>query len=651
MLRPSALGGGCRGGVRALALLAWPGWLALTLVLTGSSAARAVAQPAAPAQPTLSFDKVWANYRNAAAAGDAQQSARALARLKELRVERNVYGLYDIGLAFSYQGAILLDKGDLPQAEEQFRQAIAVDPTLPLARFGLARVALASGGVGIFRYLGFTVDGWLATLRSLGTSDYARANFFGLVTVGFFLVAAVFGGILIYRYGVLLEHELAERLEERLGRPTVRALAVGLLLLPLMITFGFGWLPFYWMVVTFAYQSRAEKAVSLAALALLLLVVSPLSGFQRLWARTQVNPIFRAAMSSLHGSFDTADARVLEMAVTQSPEDLDLKRLLAIQYKNLGDYDRAQSVYREILAKQPDDLAAHINSGNIYFAIGDYDGAEIEYRTAIEAHPRSALALYNKSLAHAEKFQFREREEARAKADGLDRGLAGSVAWLEVPGVTPGSEASRRVADVKPGPDEILAKFFGLEQGVEDRPVSIWGAALTRGGGLRLAIGALLFGALLGGLHYGFPSRPQTMRCWKCGSPFCGRCQIGTGRRGLCTQCYHLFVVKDGVSAAARNQKHAEVQDASRFRDKLFRILSLVAPGAGHLAEDRPLVGVLLLTVWVAGWLFIIGGGGTYPLTDDLIGLRSPYPSYLLVGALLAGALAVANLVAQPERA
>jgi tetratricopeptide (TPR) repeat protein len=605
------------------------------------------ALPQAPPPPTLSFDRAWRAYQSAVSAGDPQLSERALARLKELRVERNVYGLQDIALAFSYQGAGHLDQGDLRRAEEEFRRAIALDPTLPLPHFGLARVARSSGGIGLLRYFGYTIEGWLATLGSLGTSHFARANLLGVTTLCLLLVAAIYGGILLYRYAVLLEHELAERLEERLGRPMVRALVVGLLLAPLMITLGFGWLPFFWVVLTFAYQSRAEKILSVVAL-VLLAALSPLAGFSGLWARTQVNPVFRAAMSSLYGSFDPADARVLEIAVAQSPEDLDLKRILAIQYKNLGDYDRAQSTYRAILAARRDDLDARINLGNIYFAIGDYDGAELEYRAALETHPRSALAFYNKSLAHAEKFQFREREEARASADRLDRTLRGSVAWLEIPAATLGSEASRRVADVKPDANELVAKFFGLEQGAHPRPVSVWNHALTEGGGLRLAVGAMVLAALLGLLHYGFPSRPQTMRCWKCGSPFCGRCQIGTGRRGLCTQCYHLFIVKDGVSAAARNQKHIAVQESARFKDKLFRILSLVAPGAGHLAEDRPLVGAVLLTIWVAGWILLLTGGGPYPLADDLMGLRSPQVGYLLVGVLLASALGVANLVAQP---
>src|SRR5262245_7602253 len=39
-----------------------------------------------------------------------------------------------------------------------------------------------------------------------------------------------------------------------------------------------------------------------------------------------------------------------------------------------------------------------------------------------------------------------------------------------------------------------------------------------------------------------------TMRCLKCDTPFCKRCHLRATPSGLCTQCYHLFVVRDGVS-------------------------------------------------------------------------------------------------------
>ena len=83
------------------------------------------------------------------------------------------------------------------------------------------------------------------------------------------------------------------------------------------------------------------------------------------------------------------------------------------------------------------------------------------------------------------------------------------------------------------------------------------------------------------------------MRCLKCGTPFCRRCHLGGAAAGLCTQCYHLFVVRDGVSGPARNQKLLEVQKEDERRERVFRVLSLLLAGrrprlrAAHAARPR----------------------------------------------------------------
>ena len=126
------------------------------------------------------------------------------------------------------------------------------------------------------------------------------------------------------------------------------------------------------------------------------------------------------------------------------------------------------------------------------------------------------------------------------------------------------------------------------------------------------------------------------------------RCQIGTGRKGLCTQCYHLFFMKDGVSATARNDKLSQVQRASRTRALFFRVLSVLAPGAGHISEGMSLVGILLLFVWILGGLAIALRGSLYALPDGVLGFGEGFPMVLL--AMMAAAFAAANFLVRPAR-
>ena len=140
-----------------------------------------------------------------------------------------------------------------------------------------------------------------------------------------------------------------------------------------------------------------------------------------------------------------------------------------------------------------------------------------------------------------------------------------------------------------------------------------------------------------------FKERRLTQRCWKCGSAFCGRCQIGTGRKGLCTQCYHLFFMKDGVSAQARNEKLRQVQNVSTTQSIIFRALSILAPGSGHIGAGTPFIGLILLFVWILSACAIWLEGAVYALPDGILGGIS-LPSYALM-ALMGLALLMANII------
>jgi len=123
------------------------------------------------------------------------------------------------------------------------------------------------------------------------------------------------------------------------------------------------------------------------------------------------------------------------------------------------------------------------------------------------------------------------------------------------------------------------------------------------------------------------------MRCLKCGTPFCRRCHLGQVAGGLCSQCHHLFLVRDGVSGPARNRKLLEVQAEEARRERVFRVLSLVVPGAGHLYANRAPVGILLVLVWSAVIAAALLTGRLLPLTEASGELSKPWG--LGVGALV----------------
>ena len=168
-------------------------------------------------------------------------------------------------------------------------------------------------------------------------------------------------------------------------------------------------------------------------------------------------------MSSTTGSFDVDDVIVLREAVHKSPGDRELQFLLAAQYKNHGDYELAAQQYRTIIQNFPGDVEAKVNLGNIYFAQRDWEGALVQYNEALQSNSQLAMAYYNKSLAHAENFEFSERESARAQAERLDA--------LAVASHENQTGSYRVVADFRLDKNAILSKFYGLSDGMRERPV------------------------------------------------------------------------------------------------------------------------------------------------------------------------------------
>jgi hypothetical protein len=136
-------------------------------------------------------------------------------------------------------------------------------------------------------------------------------------------------------------------------------------------------------------------------------------------------------------------------------------------------------------------------------------------------------------------------------------------------------------------------------------------------------------------------SKAFTLHCARCGTPFCRFCHLGQVSGGLCTQCYHLFVVRDGVSGPARSRKMAEVQRAERRRGRVFRVLSVLSPGAGQVYGGWTLRGAVLLAAWY-GVLCLLVAGRAVPLTDVPRRLSPPWAA-VAAGLALLVVWAVAN--------
>ena len=587
------------------------------------------------------FEVLWETYRRADDGNDAETADKTFKEIRRLRIERNAESLEELALALVARGQERVRKGDWARAESDFANAIGLDPHLPDAYFARARVDVRKGLLGILQSVRDTFGGLTARLPTSRGQYYVLLLVVPVLLLALFLTVTAFAAALLIRSGRLLRHDLEERLGEG-------SLAFGtwvvLLLLPCITFQGVGWLPLWWLTLLFVYLSRVEQGVVLVVM-LLGLAIPP--GVRLLDDRilAERNPLFRGSVQSIEGGSNSRSREILEQAVGQYPDDRDLVYVLGLQYKKSGRYDDAASLYRDILKNDAEDRIALNNLANLEFARGEFAPAIARYKQGCEQSPTqeiTATFFYNLSLAHLQRFEYQPAGEARSQAERLAGSLVRSydALWKY-------DNGNYAVVDLALTADEAWAKFLGSASGPGRKNVAGRGlvplnaSSLAREAANRFAGFLGVFVVVVFILQKWRGKKMFTLRCTKCGTPFCKQCHLGAVG-GLCTQCYHLFVVRDGVSGPARNQKLLEVQKEDEKRERVFRTLSLLSPGAGHCYAQKPVLGVALAFVWYGTLALILLAGRVLPVTEAPSALTGPW-GLGLAGLVLIATYVVAN--------
>ena len=577
--------------------------IALGLLLLAQPGEK-TAPAATPLSAEPSLEQLWSGFVRADAAGDEEGRARTLREIRRVRMERNIPSLDPVGLGLVEQGLGRLDAGERDRAEELFRAAVDLAPGLPDAHSGLSLTLLRKGPLGVVPSIQEAVSGvssFVPTGRgSLRAADLATVA--GLLA-GLGMLWAVAAALLL-RHGGLLLHDL----EEWLGPAQSRSAALALALLAGTLAVG-------------------PAVASLEA---------------RL--RTARNPLYDAALAAVESAPGKAAIARLEEAARRDPDDRDLVYLLGAALKRAGRYGDASELYRQVLARDPSDAFARNNLGNIEFARGGYESARARYRAGTQgavAPEVAATSYYNLSLVHLQKFEYQAYGEAKSNADRLAPGLVADYdRWRY-------DTRDYAVVDLGLSLDAVRDKFAGAETGVSVRNVVSGGHGDEDGRALALSLAnrfaafvalfalvALLFARWRG-------AKAFTVHCGRCGAPFCRFCHLGQVSGGLCSQCYHMFVVRDGVSGPARSRKVAEVQEAERRRGRLFRVLSVLSPGAGQVYGGWTIRGAVLLAGWY-GVVSLLAARRLTPFTD-VPGRLSPPWAWVGAGLALLAIWGVAN--------
>ncbi len=549
-----------------------------------------LAAPGADVREVLSG--FWFRYDALQKRGDADGAARQAASALEFMKRQGLRGAPDIAGALLSEARRALDAGDYRRARESFTLAGRFEPGLPAAHFGLAATLLRGD-----RDLTGAVAEWWTGLRHCLTDPksfyYRLGNAALIVYLGLIAGGTAALVLLTVRSVPALAHDLQERSGGRLSEQTARLAGWGLVALPVAAFLPFAWILALWSALFFTYFRGPERIVAITAL-LLLAAAGPSGRAVELHFGTIADPEARALMEAARGHYGPQQEQALQRLAKKHPDDALFPFLLASAYHAGGRLDDAMTQFRRVLEIDPRQARALVNLGNLHFLHQEFPLALEMYRRAGEADPTLALAHYNSHLAYLETFRLEaadgELKEARRRDDALvtelvDRAEEGRGPRSPVDAALPKQAIWRKAMRLR------------LQGGLVEEARRALTAPATLAGGAGLAAALFLPGIGLA------PRSGAARRCRRCGRPFCRRCQVATKYPEHCSQCMHLFILRDGVAPGVKARKMEEV---ARYRRRLFfggRLVNLALPGSGHIVAGRALLGASLLAAWGATWI------------------------------------------------
>jgi Tfp pilus assembly protein PilF len=620
---------------------------ALAVLLAIVGAASAAAQPPAPTPapaaaptprpPLPHFPQLVSSYLGAAS---AESRKVALERLVQRRAELNILNHEAAALALVRHGLSQLAAGDSDAALQTLRGAAELAPDLPDVHFALARAG--AGGV---------VAGYLADADTRAGASRLLTFAIACLVCGVLGAVTALGLVTLLRHGRLLVHDLRENASSASLAALAPGTATVVLLLPLVLFQGWGWLPLWWLSVLFAYMSGSERAGAVTALVLTTLLAPALTLLEQRQV-LDANPLLWSGVRTLESAADPRDLETLLAAQRANPDDRDLAYLVALQLEKAGQAESAAEVYRSVLGTSPDDAVSQNNLAKVELARGEAQGASRRLRSVADSSAASRIrgtALYNLSIVNLQLFDFDAAAQLRQQADELARRETTRYEALWSYETPEGSAVSAPVS-LGPQRSELEAKLAGAAEG------SVARANLT-GSGARVsaAPGAAAFASrlvafvavfVLGwlGLRLWRGGLLLTRRCLKCGEPFSRRTRAGADAAALCNPCYHLYVVKDGISAPARRAKLAEVESWDRRTRIGMRLLALLSPGAAQAYAGRALAGLAVGLAWYAAVAaLLLLRTGALPVSDAP-GSLGGSAAWILAAALAGLVWLIANL-------
>lgn len=534
----------------------------------------------------------------------ATKLPRTTAPHRPPRLANPMNGAYQFHLA---QKALV--GGNLDLAAQKIRTAARTDPATASYRYWQSVLTFKRFDPNTL------VEALPAAIRTSATDFASRQRLLLLVHQAAVLFLALLWSLLALAYLLSFWRHLGHDLGALFFRSPRHRLRPWLVMLPLLalILLRPGWLVLLSLLsIPLLVHARGRQrlplvVVWLAATALLFPRWAPLNeALPALDPASETNLLVQATHSSPASHLITD----LQARLEQSPEPDRRSRLqlaLAIQLARRGDYAGSSDLLSEILATNPQHVAASVNLANNTYYLGGLDAAAEDYLAAQKLDPGNGAISYNLAQVYFKKLFLPEAGEAlkQARADGFT-----AAPWEDPTGEANGfspvvylghsTEELATGASAEAGNYPAQAHLAAWQYWLGSPPLPLFSV---------LACSFLLALAIV----FWRSREPKHRHCLNCGwviCPTCGRIRDGAW---LCTTCTETADrAKSDLVMATLLKNRSRSQELRRLARR--SLMGRLLPGSGHLAAGHVAAGTIRL-IMLAGALYLLLFGWSFDLS------------------------------------
>lgn len=539
----------------------------------------------------------WFERKEKILTGQDPLGKAELKAIYEAQLDRGIKNIPLLSSLLLRESLRALHQNDVERAEFLCQYAQKYSPDLPSAYFAMARIHWSRSKTTVNLVLREYVRGVYAIFANFRESFFRSLNILYLVSGAALLVFIAFTVIMGLKYLSLYLYDVKKEFDLAPWKFLVGVVKVVAFVVPVLLHLNLLWTLFYWAILMWGYMARREREMMVIFLFVLVFIPWVLDETTDFLEKPDPNVLMTVHQAN-QTTWSENTKRSLRKWNQERPEDADVLFTLGFLNKRDGNYEEAKRYYDEALQNDPEWAECISNLGNVYLSTGRREEAVEQYEQAIALSPKQASFYFNLHRAFAREsiLSTEMLEQALDTATELNPRLVAFHTLIF------SESANRAIIDDTISAGRLWARVFGSLKSQYDLPEVILRPWMRGVSGKYYAVSPVFFLAFLILFSLLCLKKNFPKRCPMCGTPSVKFIPRRIQGDAVCFGCNRLFVRKESIDPKMKEKRMKQVSRFERRKGILWRVLSFILPGGGHLWKGQSMKGSLIVF-----FFFILG--------------------------------------------